>query len=330
MGTAQGQILVVGRRADAIGVADDRDRVVAHAAQFSSEGIQSLAALRFQRRLIEIEQRVGLEADLGRSRRRLRGHRSGRGRSGDHRCRGWRGVHHRRYCWVRAEAIEQAQGSEIDVARVADGVVDPVTLALQSSTQRLGEIVLQAEPVLDVGIAFATLRFQHVGGAGADEAHIGLGVVGADARETREAFGEGQEADRVQVEPLDLDATLDRSRRIGDRVEIKFAEVKVTSLQREVAAEAITAEELVAEVTLVSAERSRGEAAVEQTLDDALVVNRRAGLAKIAAEIEASVVRRARGAEAADQRKAENRQAGNDVHDSLQGFLRRRLRAPAR
>ena len=70
-GTALGQLLVVGVRADRVGVADGDDRFQIDALGLLGNLIQQLAAFRLQRRLVEVEERVSVEDDLGGLRGRL-------------------------------------------------------------------------------------------------------------------------------------------------------------------------------------------------------------------------------------------------------------------
>src|SRR5580658_683643 len=141
-GASRRQIDVVCMRPDPIGVPGDRDDFKLGALKLCSKVIERLLARGPHSGLREVKQRVCRETHPGPYwgrrrwwwwRRRWRGHRSGGNGHGRHYRRGRRRA---------AKFIHESHRKKIDVAFVADGIVDSVALRLDAYTDGSSDIVL--------------------------------------------------------------------------------------------------------------------------------------------------------------------------------------------
>ena len=118
----------------------------------------------------------------------------------------------RRRCRLRrglraAERVDQADQQHVDVALVADRVVHAVALPLRPQPEGRREIVLDADAVLVVALRSSwDWGWSGDGGAsaGAGERVLGLGVGQADPAKSGELLRHRQNADRIQVQALEL------------------------------------------------------------------------------------------------------------------------------
>src|SRR5579863_339402 len=119
-------------------------------------------------------------------RRRRRWWRRRRLNRGDRRWRRrwrWRRRRRRRRRRCDAKSIQHSDREHIDVAFVADGIVNPISLRLCAHTPRWGQCVLKTKSVLVVPTMLAALRIRDDDRAVSYEGVFGICVVVPNAAE---------------------------------------------------------------------------------------------------------------------------------------------------
>ena len=184
-----------------------------------------------------------------------------------------------------AEADEQADGGQVDVALVVDGVVDPVALILGTHAEGFGEVVLQTSAVLVVGGILAGTGAHHDHRTGAREGVLRVGVDHAGATEHGELLGQGHIEDGIQIHAIDLGLAAQRPGRQGGQVVTHLAQIEVAPLQAEPTVELVAAEHLEPGVLVVILERGDAQACTQEAAGDSGVIDLGPGLAHVEPEV---------------------------------------------
>src|SRR5579863_9237859 len=117
---------------------------------------------------------------------------------GDRRGR-WRRRRRRRRRRCDAKSIQHTDGEHIDVAFVADGIIDPISLRLGTHAPRWGQCVLKTKTVLVVPAMLAALGIRDDDRAVAYEVVFDIQVVVPNAAECPELLRERQHDDGVEI-----------------------------------------------------------------------------------------------------------------------------------
>jgi hypothetical protein len=227
-----------------------------------------------------------------------------------------------------AEAIHQADRGHVDVALVADGVVDAVALELGAQRERRREGVLQTQAGLPVRGALARVRVVDHDHARAAEPVLGLRIGDARPAEDREVAGDRQRAHQVEVQTADPGLAAERARGGRPRLVAERAQAERAAFEGEVPAELVAAEHLAAERAVVVVEVVHREAVALEVGDDARLVDPGAAGPHLDAAVEADRVVVVLGADGArggcEGQRGECRGEGGEFHGRFLGVTWRR------
>jgi hypothetical protein len=146
-------------------------------------------------------------------------------------------------CGGAAELPHQADSGHVDIATVANGVVDAIALVLGAQGQRFAQLVFQAQPDFRANLALLRMGSRHGVEAIAAEIGLGLGVGSTYPADDRQAFGQGQLADQVKINAAKTGVRAQASI-AGHGIEAEGAELVVTGFHCEVVIELLAAEDL--------------------------------------------------------------------------------------
>ena len=139
---------------------------------------------------------------------------------------------------------------------------------------------MQAQTGFDVAPAFAGPVAEAADCAAAGVIAPGAGVLTTHSAHRRELVGQGQIADQIEVQALNLGPAQQPAIRGGGGREVERAQVEVTGLNTNEAVELVAAKGLPGGATLVGLLAGDGQARGDQARVDAGLVNLATGLAE--------------------------------------------------